>query len=48
MQLLWPQIKHVAKELPRARVMFFTHALSEPCWVRYYGERLWEEVAKLT
>jgi len=45
--LLWPACKETTPTLEQARQVFLIHAISDDCWVRYYGERLAEIVYAL-
>lgn len=48
LQILWPACKRVAPTLDQAKHAFMVHAISDPAWVRHYGEGLWEAVNELS
>lgn len=46
--ILWPTCKKLAPDIDTARDVFMVHAAMSPCWQQQFGERLWDEVQKLT
>jgi len=47
LRILWPICKEQAGNLDLAHHAFMQHAIMDPCWVREYEDRLWQEVRKL-
>jgi len=47
-QILWPICKAKAKTLGDARHAFMMHAITDPAWVRHYGENLWKAICELS
>lgn len=46
--LLWPQCKQLAPTLQLAKVAFMYHAVNDPAWSHYYGDKLPSVIDSLT
>jgi len=45
--ILWPACKRCAPTLEDAHKIFMVHAVTQPCWMREYGDKLWHVIQSL-
>lgn len=43
-RVLWPVCKQLSLNIEEARHAFLMHAMGDPCWREYYGEKRLKEV----
>ena len=46
--LLWPECKAQATSLDQARAVFAFHAMNDPAWRDFYGDKLQQVISELT